>query len=230
MEQNIPLVPFFFIRHGQTDWNLKEVWQGQTDIPLNETGHAQARSAISILSGKGISRIVSSPLIRAHKTAEIINEHLSVPLLVVDGFKERCVGILEGAAKDKSISATDWIYKAPIEKSEHVDEFKTRIASALHEILDPEHTTLIVAHGGVYWAIMEMIGFKERRSHNCIPYLFVPPRDNQSSWTVHSLDISSLNSVNYPNTKTLKAIEEAEKGKGLTAHKDMTDLFKKLGI
>lgn len=39
-----------------------------------------------------------------------------------------------------------------------------------------------------------------------------------------------LNSTNSPNKKTLKAIEDAEKGKGLTAHKNMTDLFKKLGI
>jgi len=191
MKKTIPLIPFLFIRHGQTDWNLKEIWQGWTDIPLNETGHTQAHSAIPFLSQKGISRIVSSPLIRAHKTAEIINKHLNVPLLVVDGLKERSVGVLEGTVKDKSISATDWIYKAPIEKSEHVDEFKARIASALHEILDPKHTTLIVAHGGVYWAIMEMIGFKEQRSHNCIPYLFVPPKDDHSSWTVHPLDISS---------------------------------------
>lgn len=191
MKKTIPLIPFLFIRHGQTDWNLKEIWQGRTDIPLNETGQIQAHSTIPILSGKGISRIVSSPLIRAHKTAEIINDHLGVALLVADELKERSVGVLEGTVKDKSISTTDWIYKAPIEKSEPVDEFKMRIANALHEILDPNHTTLIVAHGGVYWAIMEMIGFKEQRSHNCIPYLFVPPKDNQSSWIVHPLDISS---------------------------------------
>jgi len=193
MQKTIPLVPFLFIRHGQTDWNLKKIWQGQTDIPLNETGHAQAHSAISLLSGKGISRIISSPLIRAHKTAVIINNHLRVPLSVVDGLKERSVGILEGTIKDKSIISTDWIYKAPIEKSEPVDEFKTRIANALHEALDSAHTTLIVAHGGVYWAIMEMIGFKEQRSNNCIPYLFVPPKDNQSPWTVHQLNNLSLN-------------------------------------
>jgi len=191
MKKTIPLIPFLFIRHGQTDWNLKEMWQGWTDIPLNETGHAQARNAISILSGKGISRIVSSPLIRAHKTAEIINEHLSVPLLVVDGFKECSLGILEGTIKDKSLSGINWMYKTPIEKSEHLDQFKARIASTLHEVLDPEHTTLIVAHGGVYWAIMEMIGFKEQRSHNCIPYLFIPPKDSQSSWTVRPLNINS---------------------------------------
>ena len=40
----------------------------------------------------------------------------------------------------------------------------------------------------------------------------------------------NMKTSNYPNKKTLKAIEEAEKGKGLAAHKNMTDLFKKLGI
>src|SRR5580698_3059326 len=106
MHKPIPLVPFVFIRHGQTDWNLKNMLQGHTDIPLNGTGHAQAYNAVSILSGKGISRIVSSPLIRAHKTAEIINEHLRVPLHILDGLKERSVGVLEGTVKDKSMDAT----------------------------------------------------------------------------------------------------------------------------
>ena len=192
MKKTIPLISFYFIRHGQTDWNLKEMIQGWTDIPLNATGHTQARSAIPILSGKGISRIVASPLIRAHKTAEIINEHLCVPLQVVDGLKERSVGVLEGTIKDRSIIATDWIYKAPIEKGEHVDEFKARVSNTLHEILDPEHTTLIIAHGGVYWAIMEMIGFRKQhfqRSHNCVPIFFIPPTDNKPSWTVYPLNI-----------------------------------------
>ena len=51
-------------------------------------------------------------------------------------------------------------------------------------------------------------------------------RDESSRITVKTY----LNSTNHPNKKTLKAIEEAEKGKGLTVHKNMTDLFKKLGI
>ncbi|HEV2601782.1 MAG TPA: histidine phosphatase family protein [Candidatus Babeliales bacterium] len=190
MKKTIPLAPFYFIRHGQTDWNLKEVWQGWTDIPLNETGHDQARSAVSILSEKGISRIVTSPLVRAHKTAEIINEHLRVPVRVVEGLKECSLGILEGTVKDKAIMSIDLHHVALIGKGEHPDEFKARIAGALHDVLDPEHTTLIVAHGGVYWAIMDMIGFKEERSHNCVPYLFMPPAENQSTWTVHPLDIS----------------------------------------
>jgi broad specificity phosphatase PhoE len=190
MKKTIPLIPFFFIRHGETDWNLKEMWQGSADIPLNETGHVQASAAVPFLSGKGITRIIASPLIRAHKTAEIINERLEVPLLLVEGFRERCVGILEGTVKDKSL-ATDWIVHAAIDKAERTDTFRARIAAALHEVLDPEHTTLIVAHGGVYRILMEMIGFPGQRSRNCVPYYFVPPKDDQSSWTVYQLDVSS---------------------------------------
>ena len=125
MKKNIPLVSFFFIRHGQTDWNLKGMIQGWTDIPLNETGHAQARSAISILSGKGISRIVSSPLIRAHKTAKIINAHLNVPLLIIEGLRERSLGALEGTVKtsnkDNSVIAMFKASTAPFQK----DRFQT---------------------------------------------------------------------------------------------------------
>lgn len=116
IKKTIPLIPFYFIRHGQTDWNAKEMWQGWTDIPLNETGHAQAHSAVSILSGKGITRIVSSPLIRAHKTAEIINEHFRVPLQLIEGLKECSLGILEGMVKDKSLASKGLHYVALAEK------------------------------------------------------------------------------------------------------------------
>ena len=181
MKKTIPSIPFLFIRHGQTDWNLKDIWQGQTDIPLNETGHTQAENALSILFNKGISRIVSSPLIRAHKTAEIINKYLSVHFSISDELKERSWGALEG-------TSMDWDGVTPIERMESIDDFKSRIANSLHEALKPEHTTLIVAHSGVYTAITEMMNLKGQRSQNCIPYLFIPPKDTQSSWTIQQLD------------------------------------------
>ena len=64
-------VAFWFLRHGETDWNAQNLSQGNVDIPLNETGLAQARSASLLLRGKGIRSVISSPLSRARVTADI---------------------------------------------------------------------------------------------------------------------------------------------------------------
>ena len=60
---------FWFLRHGETDWNARNLSQGNTDIPLNEVGRAQAVNAAKLLRTRGIRSIVSSPLSRAHDTA-----------------------------------------------------------------------------------------------------------------------------------------------------------------
>ena len=56
----IPKRPFYFLRHGQTDWNLEGRYQGHSDIPLNATGIAQAQAAAESLGDVPIGRIVSS--------------------------------------------------------------------------------------------------------------------------------------------------------------------------
>jgi broad specificity phosphatase PhoE len=181
----IPSIPFYFIRHGETDWNKQKLRQGHSDIPLNETGIKQAQAVAPLLTHLNITRIVSSPLIRAHKTAELINEHLNVPLITTDGLKECSWGILEGTLKDTIVNFKDWIDGQHVEKGEHVDDFKQRVLIALNEILDPNHTTLIVAHGGVYWAIMEILGFKEQHTSNCEPHFFNPKAEQETaSWSV----------------------------------------------
>lgn len=169
----IPHIPFYFVRHGQTDWNLKNLIQGHIDIPLNEMGIDQAKSAAALLVNQGITRIVSSPLSRAHKTAEIINEVLQVPLHLHEGLKERFLGKLEGTAKTAlALTCHTSNYTQMAEDSEHVDAFKKRISDTLHEVLHVDHVTLIVAHGGVYWALMEISGFENQRSSNAVPYFF----------------------------------------------------------
>jgi Fructose-2,6-bisphosphatase len=88
------------VRHGETDWNAARRIQGSTDIPLNETGRAQARETASELARQfaGVSPVVvSSDLSRAHETAQIIAATLGVeePRTYV-GLRERSYGVAEG--------------------------------------------------------------------------------------------------------------------------------------
>ncbi len=62
----------YIVRHGQTDWNVKGIYQGRIDIPLNETGREQARKTKKELEGIKFDKVFSSPLKRALETAQII--------------------------------------------------------------------------------------------------------------------------------------------------------------
>jgi broad specificity phosphatase PhoE len=69
---NAPSRSFLCLRHGVTDWNRHGRFQGRTDNPLNDDGIAQAHAAAQRLQSVRFDTIVSSPLLRAVKTAEII--------------------------------------------------------------------------------------------------------------------------------------------------------------
>ena len=87
----------YIIRHGQTDQNLAWRIQGQKDFPLNETGEEQARNAGERLKELGISfsRVYTSPLMRARRTAEIVAGDTET--LVDDRLMEMDYGPFEGA-------------------------------------------------------------------------------------------------------------------------------------
>ena len=77
-------VRLYFVRHGQTDWNLAQRYQGQRDIPLNATGRLQARRNGGVLaellgSKAGSLDYVASPLVRARETMEIMRAELMLP-------------------------------------------------------------------------------------------------------------------------------------------------------
>ena len=92
----IPKRPFYFLRHGQTDWNLQGRYQGHSDIPLNANGIAQAHAAAECLACVRIDRIVASPLIRAVATAAIVAEKLQKPIHIDRGLVERNFGSFNG--------------------------------------------------------------------------------------------------------------------------------------
>lgn len=85
------------VRHGQTDWNVEKKAQGHTDIPLNETGLAQARAAAKALESEGIRQVLSSDLKRASETARIIAEVVGGELEINPALREQGFGNMEGA-------------------------------------------------------------------------------------------------------------------------------------
>ena len=85
------------IRHGQTQYNAEGRMQGAVDIPLNDTGRQQARDAAETLRGQGWKVVVSSPMLRARETAQIIADVLELPLgPSYDLLRERRYGEAEG--------------------------------------------------------------------------------------------------------------------------------------
>jgi alpha-ribazole phosphatase/probable phosphoglycerate mutase len=88
----------FFVRHGETDWNMEFRYQGSADIALNENGRLQARKTGLRLSRVVPDRVFSSPLLRAYGTAEAIMEvnASDAPIEAMDDLREISFGEWEG--------------------------------------------------------------------------------------------------------------------------------------
>ena len=91
----------YLIRHGETDWNRQGLRQGHTDIPLNDTGRAQAAQAADLLAGLclQVELVFASPLARAAETARIAAARLGFDpqqITVEPQLIEQCFGIAEG--------------------------------------------------------------------------------------------------------------------------------------
>jgi broad specificity phosphatase PhoE len=108
MMTHILLRPFYFARHGETDWNKKRIYIGRQDIPLNETGKMQAAQMYHCLKNEKISHIVSSPLKRALQTAEIINKKMQLPLTIIEELQESTFGSAEGKSYGDDTLMRTW--------------------------------------------------------------------------------------------------------------------------
>ena len=140
-------------RNGQTAWNVAGKIQGSTDIELNETGVRQAEETKEKLKNETIDVIISSPLKRARKTAEIIASGRNIPLILDNGITERCFGKFEGKTPKEFDFDEIWNYKLnkQYEDAESTGALFTRIENFLEKIKKEyqDKTVLLVTHGGV---------------------------------------------------------------------------------
>lgn len=176
---------FYFLRHGETDWNVRQVMQGFTDIPLNSNGRAQAESVAGIIAGLPISRIVASPLSRARETADIVNRALGLPLDIDEGLKERNFGTLEGKTigEFEQIKSQLIAQGLPVEENgypcpdgaESYNVFKNRVVGSISahlSALAAHENILFVAHGGLYRVLRRSLFSVVDQSPNACPYHF----------------------------------------------------------
>jgi len=144
------------IRHGQTNWNLEQRFQGQSDIPLNETGRKQAQALAEQLAAEPFDAVYSSDLQRATETADIIRKSGFQPDARL---REVNFGDWEGLTYDEIKSKhpdtlAAWesdIFKNAPPHGETLEGLAIRVQSMLDELREKhdDQTVLIVAHGGV---------------------------------------------------------------------------------
>lgn len=89
------------IRHGQTEWNATGRWQGQADPPLNEVGRAQASRTALELRDQNIDVLISSDLLRAQQTAEIVAAALNLDVRLEPRLREVHLGDWQGLYSDE---------------------------------------------------------------------------------------------------------------------------------
>jgi uncharacterized phosphatase len=146
------------VRHGETDWNLAKRIQGVTDIPLNDTGRAQAAAAAEELAAEDWHGIVTSPLQRARETARIIARRLGVDEPQVDDrLVERAYGEAEGM--DAAALAERFPGMEGVPGIERRSDVTRRVLPALERIAleHPEQRIIVVAHGGVIGSLVRYV-------------------------------------------------------------------------
>ena len=150
-------------RHGQTDWNIENRFQGHSDIPLNDTGHRQVKKAAPLLKNLAPDRIISSDLIRAQQTAQALADICHLPVAIDAGLRETHGGKWEGKTGaqnreedfERFVNWLDGDDQPAGETGEKRSFIAQRAVSAIERALDNSINTLIVVtHGGTARCIL----------------------------------------------------------------------------
>lgn len=147
----------YFVRHGQTVWNVENKICGATESPLTENGRQQARDLAAAIITQGIhfDEIRYSPLSRARDTALIIAEATGVPAVEEPRLFEQNFGKWEGTARNgEEFRAAKSQFANSYEGGESMLKLCQRIYNLVDELrATPDKTVLLVAHNGIARAL-----------------------------------------------------------------------------
>jgi broad specificity phosphatase PhoE len=150
------------IRHGETIWNKEGKVQGVSDIELSDVGLTQAHKLAFSLQDQNIQTIYSSPLIRAQKTAQIINQYHSAPIYFESGLMEMDQGDFEGLSfKEMMACEKDFLSKwiadpasVKIPNGESFIELQARAWKVIEGVIAKTENTIVVSHNFVIASIL----------------------------------------------------------------------------
>ena len=142
----------YFVRHGQTVWNVENKICGATDIELTELGHQQAIETGEKILKKGIKadEILYSPLVRAKETALHISQITGIPAREEARLKEQNFGKYESTPRNgEEFQMAKKQFIATYEGGESMLRLAQRIYNLLDELKDDDKTYILVAHNGI---------------------------------------------------------------------------------
>jgi len=174
----------YLVRHGETEWNRARIFQGRSNLPLNQEGRKQVKALALALKNKPLNAIYTSPLIRALETARLIKVfHPLIPIFEEKGLIEMDLGEFDG------MKARDWAEQYPdfrkawnenpasvkMPGGESLKEVQVRAKDTLERITriyPPDTTILISSHNFVNLTILcdlleiPLHRFRELRQEN----------------------------------------------------------------
>jgi probable phosphoglycerate mutase len=191
-------------RHGRTAWNAERRFQGQTDVPLDAVGQAQARALAAYLRGERFDLVVASDLSRARATAEQICVGRDLAPEFTAGLRERQFGAWEGLTWPE-IERRWPEFNAGFENAarlytpdggESWADLCARVEGVLRGVavrVPPDAHVLVVSHAGVMHAIVHALtasGEDARRAgHKFVPAGILRLRGSfEAGWTLASVN------------------------------------------
>jgi broad specificity phosphatase PhoE len=187
-------MPFIFVRHGETEGNVKHLCQGKIDFPLTEKGRQQAYGAGEQLKKLGhVNCLFTSTLGRALETTRIIADVLGCSnVITLDGLQERGWGSLEGKANTEMFAQEqrerqlDYDGVSTIEGVETLSEVRERIEKTFEVIhaRSKGSVSVVISHGRLFFVLCDLMKVDPfQQVANGVPLLCSPIEDSDA-WQV----------------------------------------------
>jgi probable phosphoglycerate mutase len=183
---NLHRTRFFFLHHGETEWDRDGKLAGRINAPLHGRGLAQARRAGEALRDAGIRTICTSPQDRALMAAEIVAAQIHAPIVTIEGLRDCCFGSLDGEQAGGWFEA--WQHGVTPDGAESIRKFLARGVRAMNVALERPGPVLIVAHPAIYIAFQRAEGLEDdpATAGDTMPILHEPLKRRDAGWhTAH---------------------------------------------